>query len=206
MAYNWTERPDEPHGPSASFTNETGIRSAAVPSSTTIGGSIADASYLPCPGTTKPAADAGCSTRASTTSIDSAGRYHDPGRSPRMALRPGDRQYDPCTKDAALTDIHGKSSTPKRRWFTGHSRCSLRSSARRSTASGVNDDLYGSYAYVELLPYRREPALQPQAGRLRPREALRRLLPRADLRRKTAPAAAPGNSPTASRTSTCSTA
>ena len=71
---------------------------------------------------------------------------------------------------------------------------------------GVNNNFYGGYAFVsyfltgENRPYNRK------TGRLRPRNALRRLLPRADLRRHRAPAAGPGKWPTAARTSTCSTA
>ena len=50
--------------------------------------------------------------------------------------------------------------------------------------SGAIQQLLRRLRLRQLLPHRREPAVQPEDGRVRPRQALRGLLPRADLRRQ----------------------
>ena len=54
----------------------------------------------------------------------------------------------------------------------------------RRSPEGRQQQLLRHLRLRQLLPHRREPALQPENGRVRSRKTLRRLLPRADLRRQ----------------------
>ena len=125
-----------------------------------------------CPGTTRPAADADCCTSASTTPTaarPTTSALSLPGPS---AIRPLDRQsdqhrsIDTPDRRERLAGVR----TRKRPWSTGRSRFQSEVyAATRRSHERRQQQFLRHVRLRQLLPHRREPALQPEDGRVRPR-------------------------------------